>query len=129
MTKYDIAFWNLNGNEKEIDGKIKDGKNKDEKTEALARYATARDMPILTEQDVENPRFEETAFRTAKEYVVYGNENGQLKKAVFGIQKMNRQCYVVKDMVNGISESALEELTKTGAKLIMFKDVLEGKIK
>ncbi len=118
MPQYDIAFWNLNENKEEID----------EKTKALADYATVKGLPILIEQDVENPGFEETAFRTAKEYVVYGNENGQLKKAVLGIQKMNRQCHVVKDTLNGTTKKALEEMTKAGAKLITTKRVLGGEI-
>lgn len=117
MTQYDVAFWNLNKN-----GEI------DEKTKALAEYAIARKVPILTKEDFENARFEETAFRTAMGYVVYGAGNSHVRNVVLGILRKNRECYVVKDMIDDTTQNSLEEMVKAGAKLITTQDVLNRKV-
>jgi nicotinamidase/pyrazinamidase len=68
-----------------------------------------------------------------KEALIYGVATDYcVKAAVLGMQKRNIQCYVVEDAIKGVdpgtTKSALEEMTKAGAKFVTTKEVLEGKI-
>src|SRR4030042_4448071 len=68
-----------------------------------------------------------------KEAVVYGVATDYcVKAAVLGMQKRGIKCYVVKDAIAAVSpdtgEKSLEEMVKSGAKLITTKEVLENKM-
>ncbi len=68
-----------------------------------------------------------------KEAVVYGVATDYcVKAAVIGMQKRGIQCYVVKDAIAAVSpdtgEKSLEEMVKSGAKLITTQEVLENKM-
>ena len=68
-----------------------------------------------------------------KEAVVYGVATDYcVKAAVLGMQQRGVQCYVVEDAIKGVfpesTKSALEEMTKAGAKFTKTADVLERRI-
>lgn len=81
-----------------------------------------------------NPNFEAfLKIADVKEAVVYGVATDYcVKAAVLGMQKRGIQCYVVEDAIAAVTpetgKSALEEMVKSGAKLIKTKDVLENKM-
>lgn len=65
--------------------------------------------------------------------IVYGVATDYcVKAAVLGMQKRGIQCYVVEDAIKGVApdttKSALEEMTKAGARLTTTKQVLEGRV-
>lgn len=67
------------------------------------------------------------------EAIVYGVATDYcVKVPVLRMQKLGIQCYVVEDAIKGVfqesTKSALEEMTKAGAKFLTTKEVLEGKI-
>lgn len=82
-----------------------------------------------------NPNFE--VFLQAvdiKEAVVYGVATDYcVKAAVIGMQQRGIQCYVVEDAIAAVTpktgKSALEEMVKSGAKLIKTEDVLKNKMR
>ena len=66
-----------------------------------------------------------------KEAIVYGVATDFcVKAAVLGMQKRGIDCYVVEDAIKGVfvdsTKSALEEMTKAGAKFVTTKEILEG---
>jgi len=81
-----------------------------------------------------NPAFKKFLdFTEVKEAVVYGVATDYcVKAAVLGMQQRGVQCYVVKDAIAAVSpdtgEKSLEEMVKSGAKLITTKGVLENKM-
>jgi len=93
------------------------------------KYFEKQHYDVFTNKNVEG------ALREAdvKEAVVYGVATDFcVKAAVLGMQKRNIQCYVVQDVIRGVfpdkTQQALEEMANAGARFVVTKDVLEGKI-
>jgi len=113
--KYDFAFWNL----------LKNPSNR--KLEDLENYAKLRQIPVLNYNQANDPDFSKTVFRTAKEYVIIGDNYNEVKKTVQTITK-NRAAHVITDTLENISQKELEELKELGAKLVTTSEVLNRKI-
>ncbi len=81
-----------------------------------------------------NPNAGELLRRTnVDEAVVYGVATDYcVKAAVLGMQQRGIQCYVVEDAIKGVApettKQALEQMANSGAKFVITKQVLEGKI-
>lgn len=81
-----------------------------------------------------NPNAEELLRRAnVKEAFVYGVATDYcVKAAVLGMQQRGIQCFVVEDAIKGVfpesTKTALEEITRAGAKLITTNNVLEGRL-
>lgn len=81
-----------------------------------------------------NPQITELVKRAqVKEAVVYGVATDFcVKAAVLGLQARGVQCYVVEEAFKGVfpdkSATALEEMTRAGARFVKVKDILEGRV-
>ena len=95
-----------------------------------AIYFEKQNYDVFTNPDIEKFLKQEKVI----EVVVYGVATDYcVKAAVFGMQKLGIQCYIVEDAIKGVfpdsTKIALEEMLAKGAKFIKTTDILENKIK
>jgi len=135
-------FWHPNEKEMELSTYIPhDLEEKINKEQIKSAIALATHYPyegIFFEKqsyDVfSNPAFEAFLKKAdVTEAVVYGVATDYcVKAAVLGMQKRGIQCYVVEDAIAAVTpetgKSALEEMVKSGAKLITTEEVLQNEM-
>jgi nicotinamidase/pyrazinamidase len=136
-------FWHLpTGKEMELAIYIPhDLENKVHKEQIKSAIALATHYPydgvFFEKQSYDvftNPAFEAFLKKAdVTEAVVYGVATDYcVKAAVLGMQQRGIQCYVVSDAIAAVSpdigEKSLEEMVKSGAKLITTKEVIDNKM-
>jgi len=114
------------------------GKDESELRYALRAFKHSKEYGLFFEKQhndiFTNPIFERFLRKAdIKKAVVYGVATDYcVKAAVLGMQQRGVQCYVVEDAIAAVSsdtgEKSLEEMVKSGAKLITTKGVLENKM-